>query len=220
MSVLLFNPARGFLFRLTFCRNRCIPFFVYSLGSWNYSCFFSSFVRLFFCFVSSMFCLCCGVEPYAVVCWLIFFFIFSSKSWWLCLVVGFLCSCIVFTPVFLHSFLLHKTILYYFLVFFFSFLFCCWSPSHFYLYTLLAVTSHILLIIIYLTFFFTSAMFVSLLSIFALSFARSFSCSLALWFSHLRAQYIFVFIYSLVLFLYSLLLMYFFSLCVSGFNLA
>lgn len=63
---------------------------------------------------------------------------------------------------------------------FFSFLFCCWSPSHFYLYTLLAVTSHILLIIIYLTFFFTSAMFVSLLSIFALSFARSFSCSLAL----------------------------------------
>lgn len=51
-----------------------------------------------------------------------FFFIFSSKSWWLCLVVGFLCSCIVFTPVFLHSFLLHKTILYYFLVFFFFFL--------------------------------------------------------------------------------------------------
>lgn len=132
MSVLLFNPARGFLFRLTFCRNRCIPFFVYSLGSWNYSCFFfSSFVRLFFCFVSSMFCLCCGVEPYAVVCWLIFFFIFSSKSWWLCLVVGFLCSCIVFTPVFLHSFLLHKTILYYFLVFFFLSYFVAGRPLTF-----------------------------------------------------------------------------------------
>lgn len=114
--------------------------------------------------------------------------------------VGFLCSCIVFTPVFLHSFLLHKTILYYFLVFLFtSSYFVAGHPLTF-TYTLLAVTSHILLIIIYLTLFFlfTSAIFYHY---YRSSRSRShfFSLSRIVILSSALNIYLF-FIYSLVVF--------------------
>lgn len=132
--------------------------------------------------------------------------------------VGFLCSCIVFTPVFLHSFLLHKTILYYFLVFF-SFSFCCWSPSHFYLYTLLAVTSHILLIIIYLTLFFFF-LFCLLLQCFIIiidlrALVRSLFLSLSRFviLSSARSIYICFHLFSCCFFVFPLINVFFFLVC-------
>lgn len=115
--------------------------FCLTLGSWNYSC-----CKIVLLTNSVVF----------FILWGLLLFV-SNRSVVISLVVGLLQLYCFFTPVFLHSFLLHKTIFfaYYFLVVFHFHLFAVLLLNTLTLftftYTLLVVTSHILLIILYLT---------------------------------------------------------------------